>query len=178
MWPALYIIGGLVVVAALFAFWSVRRLRQTIHQAMSELVKVTVEDIPALADECVRLFDARFGKQLSLDDLEGTAWLLDEHFRDGRIKRAFARPGFKWYFVKPMGAFVGELLRRHYEGEWRKQDGRPPFLRRTNTQEIKVTTDPFMKVFKYGVRQREKGDLYAYLKVDEGIGPSSSVPSV
>src|SRR4051812_26275875 len=128
MWPALYITGGLVVAVALFALWGVHRLRQAIRQAMSELVKVTVEDIPALAEECVGLFDAKFGKQLSLDDLEGTAWLLDEY------KRAFARPGFKWYFVKPIGAFVGELLRRHFGGEWRKQQGRPPYLRRTTAQ--------------------------------------------
>jgi hypothetical protein len=157
MWPALYIIGGLVVLVALFALWSRQRLRQTIRQAMSGLVKVSVEEIPALAEECARLFDAKFGKQLSVDDLESTAWLLDEHFRDGRIKRAFAKPGSQWYFVKPMGAFIGELLRRQYGGEWHEQDGQPPYLRRTTAQGIKVTTDPFLKVFKYGTGSVRKG---------------------
>jgi hypothetical protein len=172
MWPALYIVVGLVVAVLLLRFLLLRRLRHTVRHAGFEMVKVRVEDIPGLAEECVLRFDAEFGKQLNLDDLERTAWLLDEHFRDGRIKRAFARPGFGWYFVKPVGAFIGELLRRHYGYKWRKQDGRPPYLHRTTAQQLEVTTLPFEKVFKYGARHREKGDFYAYLKADEGIGSS------
>jgi hypothetical protein len=173
MWPVFAVIVGLLVALPLLFILRVRRLRRTIRHAMSELVRVTVEDVPALAEECVRLFDAKFGERLSLDDLERSAWLLDEYFRDGRIQSAFARPGFAWYFVKPVGAFVGELLRRQYGGEWRKQNGRPPYLRRTTARQIEVTTLPFEKVFKYGANRRDKGDFYAYLKVDEGIGPAN-----
>jgi hypothetical protein len=177
MWPALCIVAGLVVALPLLRFLLLWRLRRTIRHAGSEMVKVTVEEVPGLAEECVRLFNAKFGKQLSLDDLERSAWLLDEYFRDGQIRRAFGSLG-SWDFVNPVGAFVGELLRRHYGYEWRKQAERPPYLHRTTVQQLEVTTLPFEKVFKYGANRREKGDFYTYLKADQGIGPAAESAGV
>ena len=171
----LYIVGGIIGFLVFFFFFGAWRLRRSIHQAAAGIVSVKVDDIPFLAEECVRVFREKLGQDLSLGDFERTAWILDDNLRSRRIKSAFARSDFSWYFVKPLGAFVGELLRHHSGGEWQTQQGRPPHLRRTSMEKLTVRTFPFEKVMKLVARHSQKGDFYAFLKVDDVVPPPADV---
>jgi hypothetical protein len=114
------------------------------------------------------VFREKLGLSLNPDDLEASALLLDEHLRTERLKRAFSRPDFHWYFVKPVGAFTGELLRRHAGGDWQAQAGRAPCLLRT-AGSLTVKAFPFEKVLRHVAKHGQKGDFCACLKADAVI---------
>jgi len=170
---ALYIIAGIVGFLVLFFLFGLWHLRRSIHQAATELKRVKVEDIAFLSEECVRVFSEKLGQELRLDDLESAAWILDNSLAGERTKKAFQRADFYWYFVKPVGAFAGELLRHHAGGEWQQEAGRPPYLTRTTVDQATVTTSPFEKVLRHVAANGKKGDFYAYLKAGAAMGPPS-----
>jgi len=163
----LYIGGGLLALfLALFAvlmvwgFWHLGRSRR---KANEEIQGIELAEIDSLVRECVDVFHRKLGVQLDVEDCDSTAQKLDDAFRDpARLKEAFARDDFYWYFAKPVGALLGELFRRHAKHEWRKQDGQAPSL------EVKLKgghseVHPFEKAIKH-VQGGEPGDLIAYVE--------------
>jgi hypothetical protein len=121
--------GSLVGLVGLFVLWGILHLRGSRKQATAEISGIELADIEPLARECVRVFQNKLGVRLELDDLDGTAQKLDDAFQDVyKLKEAFAKEDFYWYFVKAVGACLGELLRLHAKHEWRKQPGEAPFL--------------------------------------------------
>ena len=166
MWP--YVLGfvGLFVAFLLFGLWFGRKFTK---QAVAELEKVELADIPFLCEECVRTFQEKFGKNLSLDDFEGASQLLEDAFGRGEaMKRAFARQDFYYYFVKPVGAFLGELLRLHTGHQWRKDRPGSPYLV-IEQGENSAECFPFEKVLRTA-GARPRGELYAYLMAGKEIG--------
>jgi hypothetical protein len=171
---ALYIAGGLVGLFALLLLWGLLRLRHGRNQALAEVKRIELADLEPLARECVQVFQSKLGVRLDLGDCEDAAQKLDDAFGDRtRLKDAFAREGFYWYFVKPVGACLGELLRRHARHEWRKNPDEAPFL------EVAVNGGhseayPFEKVIKQSV-VGGPGDLVAYVAfaraLELGAGP-------
>src|ERR1043166_4819938 len=105
----LYIGGGLVAGFAVVMAWGFLHLRQSRRKALEEIRKIELRDIEPLARECVEVFRRKLGVQLDLDNCDAVAAKLDEAFRDPlKLKEAFARDDFYWYFVKPIGACLGE----------------------------------------------------------------------
>ena len=83
-------------------------------------------------------------------------------FRDPhKLKRAFARDDFYWYFVKPVGACLGELLRRHAHHQRQKRAGQAPFME-VALRDGQSEVHPFEKVLKQ-VQGGEAGELMAYV---------------
>lgn len=119
-----WIVAIVVVLAGLFV-WGVARIRRGHAQSSAALLALTQADMPALIDECISGFE-RLGESLDLDDPERATALLDRYLQGHglvRLKLAFARPGFDWRFVLPIGAALGDLLRRHASGRWQPADG-------------------------------------------------------
>jgi hypothetical protein len=163
----LYIGGGLLALfVALFAvllIWGFWHMGQSRRKALEVIRGIELADIDSLARECVDVFERKLGVRLDVEDCDATAQKLDDAFRDPtKLKEAFARDDFYWYFAKPVGALLGELLRRHAKHEWRKKDGEAPFM------ELKLNdgyseVHPFEKVIKH-VQGGEPGDLIAYVE--------------
>ncbi len=155
------IAAGVVAAFALFLLIGVLHMRHSIRVAERAIERVTLGEIPALRDECVAVFDRVFGDALDLDDFEGSAQILSGRLDAAEsLKQAFARDEFYWYFVLPVGAFMGELLRVHLNGEWRDSElgGLEiaiPF------EDDAARTFPFHKVIKQ-VTAGDPGDVYAY----------------
>jgi len=109
------------------------------------------------------VFEKKLGSRLDLGNCDETAQKLDDAFKDGyKLKQAFARDGFYWHFVKPVGACLGELLRLHAGHEWIKEAGEAPQMK-VRLKEGESTVYPFDKVFKQ-LAVGESGDLVAFVE--------------
>lgn len=160
MW--LYIVGGVAILLAVAAVWGVLHLRQSQKTAYAAIAKVALSDIERLRNECEQVFKEKFAELLDLNDLEHSATLLSARLDNSEsLKSAFAKEDFYWYFVLPVGAFIGELLRIHAGAEWKQSEegGLEMSLPLTDGS---AATFPFDKVMKQ-VTMGDKGDMYAYL---------------
>jgi hypothetical protein len=161
----MYIVSGIVGLLMLVFVWGFLHLRQSQRTAYDAIGRVTVDQVPALRDECERVFREEFEQTLSLGNLEPSAQILSDRLDDVEsLKQAFAKPNFYWYFVLPLGAFLGELMRTHARGEWHASEEGGVELRvpMGSSSEDHATTYPFEKVMKQ-VTMGDKGDIYAYL---------------
>jgi hypothetical protein len=158
----LYAIAAIAAVVAVLLTWGILHLRHSHRVAMTAIQRLCVDEVPSLRDECEQVFLEKFGETLSLDDLERSARLLSDRLDDREsLKAAFARPAFYWYFVLPVGAYLGELLRVHAGGEWcASEEGGVEM--RVPVAGGSATTYPFDKVLKQ-LTAGGRGDVHAYL---------------
>lgn len=102
---------------------------------------------------------------LDLQQLEASARILSDRIdQTSEIKGAFARDHLYWYFVLPVGAYIGELIRIHAGGVWEpdEQGGLKMTIALSDKPDDVATTYPFHKAIKQ-VTLGDKGDLYAFL---------------
>jgi hypothetical protein len=162
MYWALSIAAAFLLLFAVAMVWGGIHLRHSRKKAQQEIARIDLADIEPLTKECVKVFQQRLGVRLNLNDCEDTAQKLDDAFRDMyKLKGAFARERFYWYFVKPVGACLGDLLRLHARHEWFKEPGQPPGMR-LRLLNGESTVSPFEKVMKHSMGG-EPGDLLAYV---------------
>jgi len=156
LWIALVVVG----IPALIFVGGVLHLRHSIRVAEAAIGEVVLADIPALREECLEVFRAALEENLDLDDFEGSAEILSGYLdRPESLKQAFAKDDFYWYFVLPVGAFIGELLRVHLNGAWR--DSEMGLELAIPIGDDHAETYPFHKVVKH-VAAGDPGDVYAY----------------
>jgi len=166
-WNYVFIGGGLlcaltVLLVIGFLIWGVLHLRGSQNQAESEITKVELADIERLTKECVEVFRDKLGVQLDLHDCDTAAEQLDEALADrAKIKDTFARDDFYWYFAKPVGAALGELLRIHGNHQWVKEPDQAPSMI-VKLKDGTSTVYPFEKVLKQ-VSTGDPGDIVAYV---------------
>jgi hypothetical protein len=159
---ALYVGGAIFVLIVLFVLWGFLHLRHSMRKAVSELQKVELVDIEPLASECIKTFKEKLGITLDFHDCDDAASKLDGAFQDNyKLKQAFARQDFYWYVVKPVGAFLGELLRRYADHQWRKEPGETPSMV-CIFNEGESQLFPFDKVIKQ-LTTGGQGDIMAYV---------------
>jgi hypothetical protein len=158
----IYVILALLALFFVGAIWGVLRLRQGYRVADAMARKVTPAQIDALREECERVFLSAFSETLSLSTLEKSAKILSDRLdKVETLKTAFGKPDFYWYFVLPVGAYIGELIRIHAAGEWlESKDG--GLEMRIPVGGDFATTYPLDKVLKQ-ITSGSRGDLYAYL---------------
>ncbi|HYW12635.1 MAG TPA: hypothetical protein VE871_11790 [Longimicrobium sp.] len=111
----LYVAAGLL---AGFLGWGVWLLRQNVGGSLQRLALVELSDIPALAEECRRTVRAELKTDLDPRDPDAAARALDELVLAGRLRALFKTPGYELRYAEPVGAFLGELIRRHTGAEW------------------------------------------------------------
>ena len=162
MWTVLLIaVAALSAVAILTFAWGIRRLRRSTNQAQAAILRVTIDDIARLRDECEAVAFRALSERLSLNDYEASARIISRRIDDLGFKKAFLKDDFWWYFVLPVGAYVGELLRVHANGVWRNSEGGGVELS-IPVKDGEATTYPFDKVLKQAL-SGDKGDMLAYL---------------
>jgi hypothetical protein len=121
----LYVILGLVVGVLVVPRW----LGRHTVKVRKEICDISVSQIPGLAQECITVFADRLHIGLSLDDAQESLIRIEEAvFEFRQLQEAFAREGFKYYFVKPVGAFLGEVVRIHRQAKWVAEVGCAPYL--------------------------------------------------
>jgi hypothetical protein len=167
-----WLLYGLAAIFVLFVaavFWGIVRIRQSVSQASAAIASIELGEIDRLAQECVDVFDRKLGVRLDVDDWQQSAAALDDAFRrKDKLVEAFERPDLRWYFVKPVGAFLGELLRRHADHRWQaEENGAPSMIRMIG--EGSLQSFPFEKVIKQATLG-EQGDLLAYVVMARGAG--------
>ncbi|UXI66501.1 hypothetical protein [Tahibacter amnicola] len=157
---------GLGIAALLFVSAVVLgalHLRESRRRALAAIAMITLPQIESLRRECETVFRDRFGKTLSLGDFESSALLLSEYLDNSQLlKSAFARPDFYWYFILPVGAYIGELVRTHGKGTWRTSRGGGVEMS-IDLDDGHATMYPFEKILKH-LLMGSAGDIYAYLK--------------
>lgn len=159
LWYVLAAVALCVVVAVV---WGFLHLRKSHRVASAAAQKVTLEEVESLRLECERAFRDAFGESLFLEKFEETARLLSDRLDDiESLKRTFAKPEFYWYFVLPVGAFLGEMLRVNAGGEWRASE-EGGLEMQVPVGDGSATTYPFDKILKHAAFG-DKGDIYAYL---------------
>jgi len=164
----LYVAAAVIAASVAFFLFGVWHLRRSQQQAEMEIRRARLADLHALVQECVEVFRTRLGLRLDLDDFEDSAQMLDRAFDDSkRLKDVFARDGFYWYFVKPVGACIGEVLRRHARQEWIEESGAAPSMQ-SRLLDGQISCYPFEKAIKQ-ISIGRKGDLYACLVAARGL---------
>jgi hypothetical protein len=158
MW--IWLVVSIAALIVLVFLWGLRRLRRSSAEAQAAIAKVTPSDIPRPRDECERVILETLSERLSLDRYEDSARILSSRLDDLSLKKIFARDDFWWYFVLPVGAYVGELLKVHAGGEW-KTSASGGMEMTLPVQGGLATAYPFDKVLKQAL-SGDKGDLYAY----------------
>lgn len=176
---SMYVLVVVVLTIAGLFLWGLARLRHGYRSAGAATQTVRLDQIDGLRRECESVFRTAFGEDLKLDDLDGSARLLSTRVDEvAALKDAFAKPDFYWYFVLPVGAFLGEWLRVHARAEWKvsKEGGLEMSI---PVHEGQATTFPFDKVLKQ-VSAGSRGDLYAYLiaatQLDKTIAQQTTTP--
>ncbi len=165
---ALTICGLAVALFLVVLVAGLLHLRASARQALGEIQHIELEDIDALVQECIDVFQQKFGVTIDLDNCEDAAAKLDAAFLNhGDLKQAFSRVDFHWYFAKPVGACLGELLRRHARHEWQSRPGNAPSMV-IRIQEGNSEVYPFEKVIKT-MQFTEPGDLLAYIAFARAI---------
>ncbi len=144
--------------------WGLVRLRKGNAQASAAIRKVQLEDLPALVDEGRKGLARAYGITIDFADREAAAWILDRLFADQlKLKDTFAKEGFYWRFVLPVGALVGEFICVHAHGVW-KQGPDGVFMDIPLKNGV-ATCNPFDKTLKLVNGYCAKGDLYAFLQL-------------
>lgn len=144
--------------------WGFIRIRKRQSDVNQHILSVQEGDIPALTDECTSVFSEKFGINLDLDNLESSAQILDESLLKSNqmnTMSAFERSGHTGWYVKPMGAFLGELIRKNAHGRWIQAEG-GGLAMIIGDEPNTITLHPFDKINK----QRwsgDPGDLFAYV---------------
>jgi hypothetical protein len=171
MWWIIGIVAVVLLILLRAAMGLIRSLRLGNEQLGKALIALKAEDIPRLVHECREFFAGELGITLDSDQWKETALSLDSALKnlDQRrtILRRFARPDCPYYWVLPVGAYLGDLLARHAKAAWKFNGTGSP------TMEIEagggtMTTFPFDKVEKH-VLEGDPGDLVAYVDTQINI---------
>lgn len=147
-------------VLAGFLGWGAWLLRRNLGGSMQRLALVELSAIPALAEECRRTVRERLKIDLDPRDPDGTARALDELVLSGRLRPLFKAEGYEMRYAEPVGAFLGELIRRHASAEWMTDEVGPKLV--IHRPSGAVETHPLLKAVRHHTHGRP-GDLHAYV---------------
>jgi hypothetical protein len=161
----LFVATGLL---AGFLGWGVWLLRQNVGSSMQRLALVEIGAIPALAEECRRAVREQLRIDLNPRDADAAARALDELVLSGRLRPLFKAPGYELRYAEPVGAFLGELIRRHAGAEWVDDALGPKLV--IHRPDGAMETHPFMKAVRHHTHGRP-GQLHAC--VMDAIGNSA-----
>lgn len=157
-WELLLYVG-----AALFAgflAWGAWLLRRSLGGSMQRLALVEVAAIPALAEECRLTVRERLRIDLDPRDPDAAARALDDLVLNGRLRSIFKTDDYDMRYAEPVGAFLGELIRRHASAEW-KQDVTGPVLV-IHRPDGPTETQPFLRAVRHHTHG-SPGQLHAYV---------------
>lgn len=156
--------GLLLLVAAAmlagFLGWGAWLLRRNLGDSLQRLALVDPGQIPALAEECRRTVRERLKIDLDPRDPDEAARVLDELVLAGRLRPLFRVDGYEMRYAEPVGAYLGELIRRHADAEWGDDPLGPRLVVRTADGSTDV--HPFLLAARHHTHGTP-GQLHAYV---------------
>ena len=164
----LAVLGVVIAMAAIALARGALELRRSAAAVQTDVARLTSADVAALVAEGEQVLREKLDVTMP-DDLAEAAQKLDTLTRSPRIKDAFAKPELYWHFVKPLGAMMGELIRRHGQARW-VDDPEGLLLRVTLRDGRELTSRPFDRVIRHRLSGKP-GELRAYVLF--AAGPAS-----
>lgn len=143
-----------------FLGWGAWLLRRNLGGSLQHLALVELGEIPALAEECRRTVRERLKIDLDPRDPDGAARALDRLVLSGRLRPLFRVDGYEMRYAEPVGAFLGELIRRHADAEWMDDPLGPRLVVRTADDTVHV--HPFLLAARHHTHGTH-GQLHAYV---------------
>jgi hypothetical protein len=178
------IIVGLFILFTAWGLSRALRAQKNAAQAYAEVSKVSIDDIQRLNDECVQIFRDKFKVTLNYKDPDTMAQMLDKGIKSDKLVEAFAKSDFPWYFVLPVGAWLGEMLRHNSNAIWKTGEQYGPALEITLTKDItdpkavaSLTAYPLSKIVKHRT-DGDPGDMLAYVQMALTGGEFGEVPNI
>lgn len=151
--------------------WGWLQLRRSVAAAQASLTSLRADDVERLAEECRVALRDKLRDPLPDDPAEAAA-LLDRLTRSPAVKDTFATPELYWRFVHPLGALLGELIRKHGKARWIDDPEQGLLLRVELPDGRELTSRPFERVLRHRLSGRP-GELRAYVLFAIGQSPAS-----
>lgn len=153
----------LAVTAVLLAIvgWGAWLLRRNVTRSLARLAEVELAAIPALAAACRETVRARLKVDLDPATPLETARALDALVLAGRLRPLFRARGYEMRYAEYVGAFLGELVRRHASAEWHPDPASPKLV--VFRPGGAVETHPFLKAVQHHTHGRP-GELEAWVR--------------
>jgi hypothetical protein len=98
----------------------------------------------------------RLGVELDPARPDEAAARLDELVLTGRLRPLFRQPGYELRYAECVGAFLGEMVRRHADAEWLPDAESPKLV--VHRAGGAVQTHPFLTAVRHHTHGRP-GDL-------------------
>jgi hypothetical protein len=158
-WEVLLLIGSALVLG--FVGWGAWLLRRNVTRSLVRLAQVDPAAVPELARECRDTVRDRLKVELDPGTPAETARVLDELVLSGRLRPLFRSAGYEMRYAECVGAFLGELVRRHARAEWHADAISPKLV--VFRGEGAVETHPFLKAMRHHTHGRP-GELEAWVR--------------
>lgn len=154
------LLGVAAALLAGFLGWGVWLLRQDVGGSLQRLALVEASSISGLAEECRRTIRDQLRIDLDSRDADAAVRALDELVLSGRVRPLFKEPGYELRYAEPVGAFLGELIRRHASAEWVAGDLGPKLV--IHRPDGPLETDPFARAVRHHTHGRS-GQLHGWV---------------
>ncbi len=125
-----------------------------------EPVSEAPEEVRELAAACVRFVTARYGVPIHFEP--ETLSLVDQYVTDSRAE-VLVRPEAAEVLQAVIGAYLGEVMRRHFSGTWFCLGEHSGW--RVNFRHVYLTTNPIGMVREALLREPQEG-WHAHLQTD------------
>lgn len=163
-------LGVIVLLVLLALARGTFELRRNANLAQASIANIRAADIEALCSEGARVLRERLQVELETEP-EAAAHQLDVLTRSPRIKDAFATPELYWNFIRPLGALLGEQIRRNGQARWEEDSKDGLVLRVTLDDGRELTARPFDRVLRHRLSGRP-GELKSYVLFASGKMPA------
>lgn len=158
-WQVVVLLVSVLLVAVLG--WGYWLLRRNVTRSLARLAEVDVGAIPGLAAECRATVRERLKVDLDPAVPLETAARLDELVLSGRLRPLFRAEGYEMRYAECVGAFLGELVRRHASAEWLPDAESPRLV--VHRPGGSVEAHPFLKAVRHHTHGRP-GELEAWVR--------------
>lgn len=158
-WQVIVLIASALLLA--FLGWGAWLLRRNVTRSLGRLAEIEIALVPALAEECRATIRERLKVDLDPRTPVETARTLDELVLTGRLRPLFRADGYEMRYAECVGAFLGEMVRRHASAEWLPDPASPRLV--VHRPSGSVETHPFLKAVKHHTHGKA-GELEAWVR--------------
>jgi hypothetical protein len=135
----------------------------------SEFARISLEEIPVLAEKAIGLFRDTWGYEIDLDDYDTTAKILSEACGSRIVQQVFSRMDRPYEYIPLLTILVGEFIRRHARAQWSKEPDDPPCLE-IETADGVVRKKPFERLWNLPTSAGEAPNIHAFVLEATGRG--------
>jgi hypothetical protein len=158
-WQLVLLLASAILLG--FVGWGAWLLRRNVTRSLHRLAEIEVALIPELAEECRWTILERLKVELDPRTPLETARTLDELVLSGRLRPLFRAEGYEMRYAECVGAFLGEMVRRHTSAEWLPDRESPRLVVHRPTGSVE--THPFLKAVRHHTHGRS-GELEAWVR--------------